>query len=513
MKVNLFKTAGLIAFLTILSKIVGFARDLFIANAYGATTVSDSYFYAYQIPALALILLGGMGGPFHSATVAFFTKNISDISCKIPENSLKIFNSFVTASALVFGILAILVFIFPEQILNVIAAKASPDLVVISSQLLKIMSPVILIGGIIGIFYGISVVYKNFFVPSLSPIFMSSSIIIALALFPHDPSGKVLAYGFLVGAIAQFSVQLIPVIKNGLLFKPNLGFLQGDVDKISEVLFPAILGSTIGQINIYIDMFFTSGLQEGAWSAISYSNRLFQFPTGVIVTAFLVPLFPMFSTFVGKKDWGSLKEYFHKGINTLWFLAFPIFVFILLFAQDAIFILFQRGAFDSQDTLMVTEALLFLSISIIPYVARDTLTRVFYSFDDSRTPFFVALASISVKMIMNFLLVERFGIAGVTTSTAIVAFFNMGVLAFLLRQKIALNYREFIVPMMKIALASVVVFCVGFSLKNSFIFETKMLVALKLFVIFIICSSLYIALSFAMKVPATQEILLRIKKN
>lgn len=513
MKHSLFKTAGLIAFFTILSKMVGFVRDLFIASAYGATMVSDAYFYAYQIPALALVLLGGMGGPFHSATVAFFTKNITNITEKIPEKSLKIFNSFVTSSALFFGVLAILVFLFSDQILNVIAAKATTDLTAISSQLLKIMSPVVLIGGIIGIFYGVSVVFKQFLIPSISPIFMSSSIILALLLFPHDPCGLVLAYGFLIGAIAQFAFQLIPAVQNGIFYKPNFNFLNSDMSKISEVLFPAILGSTIGQVNIYIDMFFTSGLQEGAWSAITYSNRLFQFPTGVIVTAFLVPLFPMFSTFVGKQDWSSLKEYFHKGINTLWFLAFPIFVFILLFAQDVIFVLFERGAFDAYDTLMVTEALLFLSISIIPYVARDTLTRVFYSFDDSRTPFFVAALSILVKIIMNFILVERFGIAGVTASTATVAFFNMIVLAFLVKKKIDFDYKKFLSPVLKTSFASIIVFVVGYFLKNQFIFETKLLVLAKMLTIFIICLTLYLVLAFALKIPATQEVLNRLKKN
>lgn len=513
MKTSLFKTAGLIAIFTILSKVVGFIRDLFIAGSYGATMVSDAYFYAYQIPALALILLGGMGGPFHSATVAFFTKNIENITEKIPSKSLKIFNSFLTASIFVFGLLAILVFIFSDQILSVIAAKASVDLVAISSQLLKIMSPVVLIGGVIGIFYGISVVYKNFFIPSISPIFMSSSIILALLIFPHDECGKVLAYGFLVGAILQFSFQLIPAFRNGIIFKPNFDVLNSDVSKISEVLFPAILASTIGQVNIYIDMFFTSGLQEGAWSAISYSNRLFQFPTGVIVTAFLVPLFPMFSTFVGKKDWNSLKEYFHKGVNTLWFLAFPIFIFILLFAHDAIYLLFERGAFDSYDTLMVTEALLFLSVSIIPYVARDTLTRVFYSFDDSRTPFMVALLSILVKILMNSLLVERFGIAGVTASTATVAFFNMILLACLVRNKIKLDYKKFILPTIKICFASLVMFAIGYYLQTQFIFDSKLLVLAKLLSIFVICSLVYLSLAFILKIPATQEVVSRFKKT
>ena len=91
MKINLFKTAGMIAILTIISKIFGFWRDLVIANAYGASMVSDAFFYSYQIPSLALILLGGVGGPFHTATISFFSKQILDTEVEIPKNVLKIF--------------------------------------------------------------------------------------------------------------------------------------------------------------------------------------------------------------------------------------------------------------------------------------------------------------------------------------------------------------------------------------------------------------------------------------
>jgi putative peptidoglycan lipid II flippase len=144
-------------------------------------------------------------------------------------------------------------------------------------------------------------------------------------------------------------------------------------------------------------MFFTSGLEDGAWSAISYGNKIFQFPTGVILTALLVPLFPMFSSFVGKQDFESLKQYFHKGLNSLWYMSFPLFALMAIFAYDSIKFLFQRGAFDSHDTYLVSQALFFLSVSIIPYVARDAVTRVFYAFNDSKTPFIIAIFSILVK--------------------------------------------------------------------------------------------------------------------
>ncbi len=512
MKINLFKTAGLIAVLTIISKVFGFWRDMAIANAYGASMVSDAFLTACNIPSFALILLGGVGGPFHTATISFFSKHIKDFEVEIPEESLKIFNAFITGTALLFGVFTVLCYLFPEPILRFILRQASDDYIATAVVHLKIMSPVVLIGGVIGILYGIANVYKEFITPSLGPVFVSLATIIALWMFPDDPTGNVLAWGFLVGATGQLLFQLPSLIKNKIIYHPNFYFLTSDIRKINEVLFPAILSTTIGQTNVYIDMFFTSGLEEGAWSAISYSNRLYQFPAGVLITAFLVPLFPMFSSFIGQQDWDSLKKYFNKGISTLWFLAFPICMFIYMFAKDAIYLLFQRGAFDAYDTMMVTKALLFLSISLIPYVARDTLTRVFYSFDDSRTPFMVAIGSIAVKVIMNFLCVDRFGMAGITLATTAVTFFNMFMLGYLLRWKIRMGYSSLLSPLLKTASITFMVYFTGIFLKSLFEFQSKLYLSLELTTILIICTILYFALALWIKIPVAQEILARFKK-
>ena len=108
---NLFRAAGSIAVVIIIAKLMGFIRDICIANYYGAGLVSDAYFYAYQIPALAIILLGGVGGPFHSAVVAVFAKLIPAETHEQKENVNKLFNTFLTVSFVVFLILSILIFI------------------------------------------------------------------------------------------------------------------------------------------------------------------------------------------------------------------------------------------------------------------------------------------------------------------------------------------------------------------------------------------------------------------
>jgi len=512
MKSNLFKISLMIAAITILSKFAGFFRDVMIAKEFGATLVSDAYFYASQFPALAIVLLGGLGGPFHTATVAVFSKIISDIKAKPSQNVQKTFNSFVTLTGLCFAILALLFWIFAPQIISFIAANGSIELKTLAANHLRIMSPLIFIGGVIGIFYGISNVYKEFFYTSLSPAILSLTVIITLLIFPGDANGYVLVWATLIGGCGQLLFQLPVFIKSGFRYLPAFEFNSDSIKKIGEILFPAILGTTIGQINIYIDMFFTSSLQEGAWTAIAYANRVFQFPTGILITAMLVPLFPMFSRFVQDKDFSSLRKYFHDGLNSLFFMAFYLTTFILLFSQDIITVLFQRGNFDTAATIMVSEALFFITISLIPYMARDTITRVFYAFDDSKTPFVIAICSVAVKVLMNAIFVKTYGISGIMISTTAVTIFNAVVLGFLiLKKKINLDYKGFLVPLTKMGLASLLTgslclclnnFIVGFNDQPSWLF-----LFVKLGVLFLIGGIVYFIISILLKLSIAKVVL------
>ena len=514
---SLLKAAWVIAFVTIVSKLIGFLRDVVIANFYGAGMVSDAYYYAYQIPAIAIILLGGVGGPFHSAVVAVFSKLIPDIKEKASDSVNKLFNTFLTSSFLVFLLLAILIFAFSDIIMKLIISNGSSELVHLAAVHLKIMSPILVVGGVVGIYYGILITYKEFLIPNVSPILMSIAIIAIISLVRHDNTGIALALATTIGALCQFVYQLPKLKSLGFKFKPNLEvFNNPQYKNILELLFPAILSSTVGQVYIYVDMFFASQLQEGAWSAIGYANRLFQFPVGVLVTAFLVPLFPIFSRLVAEKDFDNIRYYFNKGVGLLNFVAFPILVLILLLSVDAVRLIFQRGAFNEVATLMVSEALCYLSISIIFYVFRDSITRVFYAFNDSRTPFLVALSSIVIKIILNFLFVKQLGIGGITLSTSFVTLVNGFWLGLLIKKKMSMDYDIYFKNMFKMIAISVVTYfvCLGiYKVWDNHFEPTQLLLLAKIILITAVCAVVYCILAAVVRIPYMFELFDRLKSK
>lgn len=519
--VSVLKAAWLIAVITILSKLIGFVRDVVIANYYGATLVSDAYYYAYQIPSLSLILLGGVGGPFHSATVAVFSKLIPDLKEKPKEEVNKLYSTFLTVTTVFFVILSVLMYIFPRQIMGFIISGNSPELIALSAQHLQIMTPLLIIGGIVGIYYGILIIYKQFMMPNISPILMSIAIIAVIMAVPSDNKGYALAWATTVGAILQLIVQYPKIRKLGFKWKPNFELRNNPkFREITELLFPAILSSTVGQIHIYIDMFFTSLISLGAWTAIGYANRVFQFPVGILVTAFLVPLFPIFSRLVADNDMDGIKTYFNKGVGVLFFAAIPIIIGILTVGEDAVRLVFERGAFDKTATLMVTEALYFLSVSIIPYVFRDSITRVYYSFNDSKTPFLTAFVSIVLKFLLNVLFIKvwKLGIGGITLSTSLVTLFNACVLGYFMKNKIKLDYKGLFGNFGKMCLAGLITFCICFNcafwfdrlvfIKSTILFELA-----KISLVAFVCFVIYVLLNLFFKMEYASELKNRILKK
>lgn len=514
---GVLKAASLIALVTILSKLIGFIRDIVIANHYGTSLVSDAYFYAYQLPALAIILLGGVGGPFHSATVAVFAKLIPNLNEKPSEKINKLYSTFITVSLALFTVLGALLFVFADKIMGIIISNGNPELITLASEHLRIMTPVFIIGGIIGIYYGILITYKKFMLPNISPILMSLAIILMITFVKNDSTGIVLAWATTIGAIAQFLLQFPQIKKLGFKFRPNFDF-RGNTEfkNIMELLFPAALSSTVGQLHVYVDMFFASCLMAGAWTAIGYANRLFQFPVGILVTAFLVPLFPIFSKLVGEKDFEGIRNYFNKGVGVLFFCSIPIMIGILTVGEDCIRLIFEHGTFDAHSTKMVMEALLFLSLVIIPYVFRDSITRVYYAFNDSKTPFVIAFSSIILKYAVNFLFINILGmqISGITLSHAVVTLFNAVLLGILIKKKIDLQYGRLWKNSIKMIVSGLVslVICyfvvLGFNLMGA---DGKLFIAIKILAVSFACLTSYVGMNLILGMEYCEILLDRLK--
>ncbi len=435
---SLAKTFSLVALFTLLSKFAGLARDMVVGHAFGLGIVADAYNYAYSITGTILVLFGGQGGPFHTATFATLTKEREG-------GNGKLVMQMMAWTAIAMGLIALIVYIFAPIIVQAIVPgsvdaghgySTAQRLVEVIKQV-RIMAPLIMIAGLVGIGCGISNTYNEHFWPSIAPAFASGAII-TFVLLPHTDGGVALALGTLVGGIGQLAVQIPGMLKSRPCFSFDIFTkLQPGMKEYLVMFLPLTFSTSIGTLIGYVDQAFSSGLVQGGWSAICNANRLVQLPLGILVTAMLVPIGPIFAKHLTAGKIDDLKFELKRALTLLWFLALPVSALLLVEGRSVIKLLFEKGAWTANDTEMVTSVLLILTPMIFFYVARDLLTRVFYAFQDSRTPFAIAVMAILVKIFLDWLFVSVFnlGIGGIALATTLITIFNLSWLYYFLRKK------------------------------------------------------------------------------
>lgn len=518
---KLFKIAGFVGFVILTSKILGLFRDLVIAKVYGTSLAADAYNFAYLLTGNVLVLIGGVGGPFHSATISILTK-IKDNAKQAGSFLTKIFTITFIASILI----TVIVLLFKERLVQLILPASSlshtyrEKLWELTCEQLFVMSPLIVISGLVGILCGVANVYRGYFWPSFGPALPSIAIIGCVLYFNNPEYGLALALGTLIGSVLQLIVQFPYIIKATLLENIKLELVKNQkaVSDFWHFLGPALLGTTIGQFTVYIDGFFCSGLPEGSWTATVFANRLIQLPLGILVTSFLVPFFPRFSELASSKNTDELKQTSFTVIRSLWFLTLPVVVYLFLFAKPIVEIIFQRGAFDERSSMLVSSILIALLLSMVFYVARDTLTRVFYSLGDSKTPLLIALFAIVMKIILNTLLVEKYQAPGIAFATSLVTLFNFLLLWYLLRKKIGcLGWGKHLRSITKMLTASFVMFLFGLLFISlypvhitNYDFISK---SILIFTSFAVCFLVYFGLALTMRIEEAQKVISEIRNK
>ncbi len=468
---GLAKTFSMVALFTLFSKFAGLARDIIINKALGLGLVQDAYNYAYSITGTILVLFGGQGGPFHSATMTTLLPRKTD------ADSSKLVMQIMVWTGLLMALLSLVVYLLAPYLAHCLAngevkgneLYTTHERWVEIVKQLRIMSPLIFVSSLVGIGCGISNTYNEHFWPSIAPAFASAAII-AFILWPHTDHGSALAMGTLVGGIGQLLVQLPGILKaKPQLFSDIFRKLQPGMKEYLVMVLPLTVSTSIGTLIGYVDQAFASNLEAGDWSAICNANRLVQLPLGILVTAMLVPIGPIFREQVlsGKID--GLKNKLRQALTLMWFLALPMSALLLVEGRQIIQLLFQRGEFTAHNTEMVLSVLIILVPMIFFYVARDLLTRVFYGFEDSQTPFRIGVMAIAIKYFLDWLFVTQwhYGTAGIAFATTLMTIINLCWLFYFLRKKIGkLGSYSMVKPVLVMFLGSLLCGFSAFNLVN-----------------------------------------------
>jgi len=422
---------------TTLSKFAGFLRQVFIAALFGVGAAYDAYNYAYIIPGFLIIIIGGINGPLHNAVVAVLTPLKGNRARQVLQNiSLRII--------LLLLIISILIFYNAELIINILGPNLVQETKLIAARQLKILSLCIPLSGFNGLSYGALNSKNKFFTSSISPIIVSIVTIIFISIywffnlknqiFINLFYPELLSLATLVGTFIQTIIQIYETHKIGLIkFKFNLRKSFSEETRIFNLIIPATFSSGLGQINVFVDMFFASGF-KGAASGLAYGNFLIQAPLGILSNALILPLLPKFSELRDKKYNQKLNKILITSIEYCLLATFLLTGFFICFNDPLVDLVFQRGAFNIQSSIIVKNILIAYALGLPAYLFRDLLIRVYYSIEETSLPFILSIYGIGLNFLCDWLsigaplpnsgnlLPYNLGVVGLVLSSGIVNF-------------------------------------------------------------------------------------------
>ena len=393
---------------TSLSKLIGLARQIFIAAAFGIGITYDAFNYAYIIPGFFIIIISGINGPLHNAIVAILTPlNKNKAGLILSRVSLKL--------SIIFFFIGLIVYFWANYLIGIIGPELNPDTKLLAIHQLRIISPCIPLSAFIGLSFGALNSKKKFLISSLSPSIVSLSIIFFIFInwFFQVKNGyensflqtDLLAIATLTGTFLQFGVQILEVFKINLLrFDLGLFKFTHEEKRIFKLIIPTTLSSGLGQINVLVDMFFVSGF-PGAASTLAYGNFIIQAPLGILSNALILPLLPKFSELISKKSYKQFKTNLIEGFEYCLLTTFFLSGMFILFNKQIVELVFQRGAFNYEASLSVEKIIIAYAIGIPFYLIRDLIVRTYYILEKTKLPFKLSFAGIIINVFFDWALI------------------------------------------------------------------------------------------------------------
>ncbi|WP_333638002.1 murein biosynthesis integral membrane protein MurJ [Tissierella praeacuta] len=497
-KRELAQSAAMISIFTLVSKALGFIREVMIANRFGSGMETDTYFVAMTA---TVIIMGTLGAALNTTLIPIF----SEIGEKYGrKGKLKYLNNIFNIVLIITIFIVILGYIFSPKIIKILAKGFQGEQFALAVKLNRVGLPIAVFLGFTYIFSGLLHSSQIFGPPAISGLPYNFVFLIYLFFFAKDSNVVTLMVISVIAAFAQFLI-LVPAVRHmGYRYKFEINLNDRYLSKAMILILPVLIGSAVQQINVIIDKTLASGLIEGSISALSYASKVNDMVIAVFIMAITTVIFPMLSQAFSQNDNEKVKEILGRGINIILIITVPATIGLLILAEPMVYLFFQRNAFDELATYMTSQALIYYSIGLVGSSLRLMLNRVYYSLQDTKTPMVNGMIAVIINLILNLLLIKPMAHMGLALATSISATITTIMLFLSLRRKIgSIGLIKYLICFIKTLAASlcmgVVVFLIYYKL-GAIIVTTKVMKMLLLLVSVAVGAVVYFILCVVFKV-------------
>jgi len=463
---TLARYAGKTALGTILSRVLGYVRDMLVASLFGTGMFADAFYAAFRIPNLFRRMFGE--GSFSAAFIPVFNEYLNGKERTVTQDFL---NTVFTALVLILMVISVLGMFFAPVITRIVAGGFSndPEKMQLTIELARLMFPFIFFVCLASFLLATLNTLHSFFLPALAPASLSfSEVFYILAVAPMiipESQIKGLAVSVIVGGLVHFLIQYPKLKDLGWHLKFKLNLKHPGVKKVIFLMIPSIIGLSADQINALVDSRCASSLGQGPVSALYYSNRIMQMPLAVFGLALATVSLPAMSNAYAQKDIKALKKSLNYSIRFSIFALFPAAAGLIAIGLPIIKLLFEYGKFDSFGSIMTNDALFYYSLGLPAYAAAKIFANAFYSFQDTKTPVKTAIWTMILHVVLCFMLMYQIGVGGLALATALSAYFNLLLLVVYLKKRIGkLGLKQILFSSLKVLLASIITGIVAYNM-------------------------------------------------
>lgn len=419
-----------------ISRVMGFVRDMLFANIFGVNAATDAFFVAFRIPNFLRRLFAE--GAFAQA----FVPILSDYNEKGSRLALQLFIDRSAGALALLLVLATLLGVIAAPLLIMLFAPGflwEGGQYQLAVQMLRITFPYLFFVTLVAFAGAILNARGKFAIPALTPVFLNICMIgAAIWLSPLLAEPIIaLAWGVFGAGVVQLLFQIPALFRLGLMPRPRWGYRDPNVKRMLKLMLPAIFGVSVVQVNLLFGTLVASFLTSGSVSWLYYSDRLVEFPLGILGVALGTVILPRLSENHAADDAQAFSKALDWGLKLVLLIGLPATLGLTLLAEPLLSTLFQYNEFGSDDVRMAGKSLMAYSLGLLAFMLIKVLVPGFTSRQDTQTPVRFGIHSIVANVVLNLLLVLPLAHAGIALATTLSAYLNALLLLFtLLKNKI-----------------------------------------------------------------------------
>jgi putative peptidoglycan lipid II flippase len=469
-KGQILKSASLIAFVTVISRICGYLRDQRVALLLGTSPAADAFILAFRIPNMIRRMTGE--GALGASFIPVFTGYLRGK----PRNEAWGFaQNMFWDMAVILAVIAILGSVFSKQVIGIFTLLGMSSLHWgLAIFLNRIIFPCVFFLGLAALAAAILNSFHVFGLPASTSVLFNLVFIVfslgvvykpILRLAPeaYRTPALALAIGILVGSALQLAIQIPALWKRGMRFRPDISFHDPGVRKVGKLMAPVFFGMGVFQVNFFVDTIFATSrrMPTGSVTSLYIADRVMELVLGAYAMALSTAILPTMSHQVADGKYDEMKRTFEFAVRVVSFITIPAAVGLILLRGPITKVLFQHGNFMSESTALTAHALLYYSLGLPAFAAIKLITPMYYSTHDTLTPTRVGVYSLGLHVALNVVLLFAFSRylwnASPALASSLAAYFNFALLFFIFRGRYgALGARGIVSSIAKMTICAAV---------------------------------------------------------